>query len=94
MVDDLRAEFKQEWSIGTTWLPDSFAAFEHIWPVPEKGLVDFLEQDLPPDRKSVADKIEHMIDAGLLEHRVWRGRDAQLQIPDIYLFGLGLTRRG
>ncbi len=93
-VDDLRAEFKQEWSIGTTWLPDSFAAFEHIWPVPEKGLVDFLEQDLPLDRKSVADKIEHMIDAGLLERRVWRGRDAQLQIPDIYLFGLGLTRRG
>lgn len=93
-VDDLRAEFKQEWSIGTTWLPDRFAAFEHIWPVPETDLVEFLEEDLPLDRKSVADKIEHMSDAGLLERRAGRGREPQLQIPDIYLFGLGLTRRG
>ena len=93
-VDDLRAEFKQEWSIDTTWLPDRFAAFEHIWPVPEKDLVDFLKEDLPLDWKSVVEKIEHMSDAGLLERRVWRGREPQLQIPDIYLFGLGLTRRG
>ncbi len=93
-VADLRSEFKQEWSIDTTWLPDSFASFEHIWPVVEKSLAVFLEKDLLLDRKSVADKIEHMIDAGLLERRVWRGRDPQLQIPDIYLFGLGLTRRG
>ena len=93
-VADLRAEFKQEWSIGAKWVPDRFALFEHIWPVPEKDLVSFLVKDLPLDRKSVADKIEHMIEAGLLERRVGRARPAQLQIPDIYLFGLGLTRRG
>jgi hypothetical protein len=93
-VDDLRAEFKHEWSVDGQWLPDRFAAFEHVWPVYEKELLDFLKSDLGLGQKRAADAIEHMSDAGLLERREWRGRAPQIQIPDIYLFGLGLTRKG
>jgi hypothetical protein len=93
-VDDLRAEFKQEWSAGEQWLPDKFPAFERIWPVYEEKLVDFLQRSAKLDRKTVREKLEHMEEAGLLERRTWRGRETQFQIPDIYLFGLGLTRKG
>lgn len=93
-VEDLRVEFKQEWSIGDQWLPDMFSAFGYVWPVEENELVGFLKKKLKVDSKRVVEKLEHMRDAGLLERRTWRGREPQLQIPDIYLFGLGLTRRG
>jgi cellulose biosynthesis protein BcsQ len=93
-VDDLRAEFTKEWSFGEKWLPARFAAFSHIWPVDEKELIAFLQADLSLDRKVVVEKIEQMSDAGLIERREGRGREPQLQIPDIYLFGLDLTRKG
>lgn len=93
-VADLRAEFNLEWSVGTAWLPDRFVEYEHIWPVSEAGLVEFLRGDQDLDRRIVAEKIEHMCGEGLLKRRGGRGSEAQLQIPDIYLFGLRLTRRG
>ena len=93
-VADLRAEFKHEWSAGDTWLPDLFARFERIWPVPEQGLETFLQQTAHVDHSTVQEKLTRMREAGLLEHRTLRGRAPQFQIPDLYLFGLGLTRRG
>ena len=93
-VADLRAEFTKEWSNGETWLPDRFAAFERIWPVSEEKLVDFLAQDSRLDRTIVSDMLDHMCEAGLLQRRAWRGSEPQFQIPDIYLYGLGLTRHG
>ena len=93
-VEDLRAEFKQEWSYGGSFLPDKFSALERVWPVEERALIEFLEKEQRLKRKTVVDAIERMSDAGLLERREWRGRPAQIQIPDIYLFGLGLTRKG
>jgi|GEM_PF-2321477 len=92
-VADLRQEYSQEWSINSQWLPDLFSAFERTWPVEETKLSQYLEKTLKLSRQDVQDRIEHMIEAGLLEHRP-RGGKPQLQIPDIYLFGLGLTRKG
>ena len=93
-VEDLRVEFQQEWSLDQQWLPDRFATFQSVWPVGEKELVGYMDKELELDAKLVRERFAHMCEAGLLERRTWRGRDPQLQIPDIYLFGLGLTRRG
>ena len=92
-VADLRQEYAQEWSVNTQWLPDLFSVFERTWPVDEAKLSQYLQRTLSLSRQEVQDRIEHMIEAGLLEHRP-RGGKPQLQIPDIYLFGLGLTRKG
>jgi hypothetical protein len=95
-VADLRQEFSQEWSVNQQWLPDLFSAFERTWPVEEAKLSQNLQKTLNLSRQEtheVKDRIEHMIEAGLLEYRP-RGGKPQLQIPDIYLFGLGLTRKG
>lgn len=93
-VQDLRAEFKREWTVGDVWLPDKFPAFERIWPVSEDDLIKFLRSTLKQESKVISEKIKHMIETGLIERRTTGGRRPQLQIPDIYLFGLNLTRKG
>jgi hypothetical protein len=93
-VDDLRDEYKEEWSVAGEWLPDKFKTFERIWPVSEESLAEFLADKLRMDPVDAKEKIERMVEGGLLERRVSKSRATQLQIPDIYLFGLGLTRKG
>lgn len=93
-VDDLRAEYKKEWSVDKTWIPDQFSSFQRVWPVSEEDLSYFLKKELKRPIAEIREKIEHMRDAGLLQRRVLKGRDPELQVPDIYLFGLGLTRKG
>lgn len=92
-VADLRQEFSQEWSVEQQWLPDLFSTFERTWPVDEGELVQYLKKTTKLPSQEVKEKLDHMADAGLLERRT-RGGKSQLQIPDIYLFGLGLTRKG
>jgi hypothetical protein len=92
-VADLGQEFKEEWSVNQEWLPDLFSTFERTWPVDEGKLVQYLQKTTKLPSQEVKEKLEHMADAGLLERRP-RGGKPQLQIPDIYLFGLGLTRKG
>lgn len=97
-VDDLRNEFQEEWSMEKKiWLPDLFAAFGTVWPVDEADLEKFLVKQAKSagiSGKDIRDRIEHMREAGLLERRTPRGKEPQIQIPDIYLYGLGLTRKG
>jgi hypothetical protein len=92
-VDDLRQEYRQEWSIHNEWLPDTFKTFP-TWPVPENALIELLCRRFAIDPNYAKEKIELMSAAGLLERRAPKGQSAQLQIPDIYLFGLELTRKG
>lgn len=93
-VDDLKAEYKEEWAIDKKWVPDEFSSFQRVWPVSESDLITFLKQEHKRTAKEIREKIEHMRDAGLLQQRSLKGRGTELQIPDIYLFGLGLTRKG
>jgi cellulose biosynthesis protein BcsQ len=91
-VDDLREEYAQEWRAKGKWVPDTFADLERIWPVPEQELEKYLDRALGLGTNTRA-VLEQMVQAGLLEPRERKGI-AYYQIPDIFLFGLGLTRRG
>ncbi|XXY52120.1 AAA family ATPase [Sorangium sp. So ce269] len=94
-VADLRIEFKEEWSNGDLWIPDAFSSLERIWPIEEEALLDLLREECKLKRPELKEMLDRMVEAGLIERRKNRktGR-ILLQIPDIYLFGLGLTRRG
>lgn len=92
-VDDLRNEFKAEWQTRDgTWIPDTLSTLAKVWPVSEEALLDHLEAVGVDDPSGMLDR---MI-AGALFERRRRGRPAavELQIPDVYLYGLGLTRKG
>jgi cellulose biosynthesis protein BcsQ len=94
-VADLRVEFQEEWSKDGTWLPDTFSSFERIWPVEEDALLGHMQDESRLKRSEAREVLDHMIEAGLVERRKNRKMGKNLlQIPDIYLFGLGLTRRG
>lgn len=94
-VADLKAEFRLEWPAGKAWLPEKLKDFERVWPVAEGGLASHLQKSWKFERGAAQKLIQRMVDAGLMERRASR-KDGKtsLQIPDIYLFGLGLTRRG
>lgn len=94
-VDDLRIEFKEEWSKNDLWVPDFFSSLERMWPIEEDSLLDYLADERKIKRSEAKEMLDHMVEAGLVERRKNRkvGKNL-LQIPDIYLFGLGLTRRG
>jgi cellulose biosynthesis protein BcsQ len=91
-VEDLRAEYDQEWRAKGKWVPEAFAEFERIWPVQVEELEKYLSKDLGLGSGSRA-LLEQMTQAGLLEPRERKGV-AYYQIPDIFLYGLELTRRG
>jgi CobQ/CobB/MinD/ParA nucleotide binding domain len=94
-VDELKAEYQQEWSLDDVWLPEKFSAFERIWPVAEDALLEYLHSELKLPRERARKFVEHMVETGLIERRSHRKTlSTTLQIPDIYLYGLDLTRRG
>lgn len=95
-VDELRNEYRIEWSISpsssSVWVPDTFKEYQELWPVEESALHDFYRQPrFQPFTERILDILKQMRDAGLLKGR---GGQGQLQIPDIYLYGLGLRRKG
>lgn len=94
-VADLRIEFKEEWSKGDLWVPDAFSSLERTWPIDEDMLLDHLGSEHQIKRPEAKEMLDRMVEAGLVERRKNRkAGKSLLQIPDIYLFGLGLTRRG
>jgi cellulose biosynthesis protein BcsQ len=92
-TEDLREEFKQEWEFGDAWIPDSFKELSKIWPISEDFLDTFLSSKLDGSSKKVKEILESMMSAGLLSKQKFK-KEVFCYIPDIYLFGLGLTRRG
>lgn len=91
-VADLKAEYKEEWKAPSgEWIPDTFEAFQRVWPAEEGALEAYLSRLGVPDPKGMMQRME---DAGLFERRQPRGEPVSLQIPDVYLFGLHLTRKG
>ncbi len=94
-VADLRIEFKEEWSKGNLWVPDAFSSLERTWPIDEDLLLDHLGSEHKIKRPEGKEMLDRMVESGLVERRKNRKSGKNLlQIPDIYLFGLGLTRRG
>jgi len=93
-VDDLAAEYP-EWKVdgdASVWIPRRFAELERVWPIPA-GRLEAMLKKLRFDKSRIADLIDRMVEAGLLDRREGKG-GVTYQIPDIYLFGLELTRRG
>lgn len=94
-IADLRIEFNKEWSKGEVWLPDTFSSFERTWPVAEDALLAHLRAECRLKLPEGKEMLDRMSEAGLIERRKSRkSGEIMLQMPDIYLFGLGLTRRG
>jgi hypothetical protein len=94
-VADLRIEFEKEWSKGDLWVPDAFSSLERTWPIEEDSLLDYLRDERKLKRPEAKEMLDRMVDAGLVERRKNRKAGKNfLQLPDIYLFGLGLSRRG
>ena len=93
-MDDLAAEYP-EWKVdgdASVWIPRRFAELERVWPIPA-GRLEAMLKKLRFDKSRIADLIDRMVEAGLLDRREGKG-GVTYQIPDIYLFGLELTRRG
>ncbi|MDC0670547.1 P-loop ATPase, Sll1717 family [Nannocystis radixulma] len=92
-VEELREEFGAEWTLNGHWVPDKFKEHETLWPVNYAGLVRSLVKHLEADKSEVTELLRKMETSGLLERRSAKAHD-RVQVPDIYLYGLGLTRKG
>ncbi|MBK9643793.1 MAG: hypothetical protein IPO67_01310 [Deltaproteobacteria bacterium] len=92
-VAELKQEFALEWMSGDVWVPDTFKEHETLWPVDYEPLKRFLSKRLKLPVSRVSELLYQMAVSGLLEHRTTQPAD-KIQVPDIYLYGLGLTRKG
>jgi cellulose biosynthesis protein BcsQ len=96
-VDDLRVEYKQELRTKKeTFLPDSFNNQFTTFPQSQEKILTFIESRANTKYTTPDSILSRMEDIGLLEKRkpTKKYPEVRYQIPDIYLYGLGLSRRG
>jgi hypothetical protein len=94
-VDDLRAEYGDELKTkDDSFLPDLFRDEFNTFPQSKKSLSSFVQSRA--ENEDVGKVLTRLEEIGLLEQRkpTKRRTEEHYQIPDIFLYGLGLTRRG
>lgn len=94
-VADLKAEYRDELkSEHDTFLPDLFKDEFRTFPQSKDSLLSFVQSSMRGvDAEKILTRLEEI---GLLERRkpTKERPEEHYQIPDIILYGLGLTRRG
>ncbi len=96
-VDDFKLEYKQELRTKKgTFLPDSFKSRFKTFPQSQEKMLTFIESRADTKNTTPDHILSRMEEIGLLEKRepTKRYSEVRYQIPDIYLYGLGLSRRG
>ena len=94
-VEDFRTEYKDEFKAGKDdFLLDLFRKEWNSFPQSCEDVEKFVQEKMKD--ASAKDVLKQLEDLGVLERRpANKRRDKEhYQIPDIYLFGLGLTRSG
>ena len=94
-VQDLEAEYARDFqTAGEGFIPSAFKLEYNTFPQPKDDLIKFIRSQLPDGTRSRAQEvIDRLVEVGVFEERERKGVTVY-QIPDIYLYGLGLSRRG
>lgn len=94
-VQDLEAEYARDFQTARGgFIPSVFKLEYNTFPQPRDELVRFIRGQLSDGGGSKASEvIERLVEVGVFEERERSGVTVY-QIPDIYLYGLGLSRRG
>ena len=96
-VRDLKAEYQQELRTKKgDFLPDTFKTSFNTFPQSQKKMLSFLKAHADTKNAPLESILKRMEDIGLLEKRqpTQKRSEIHYQIPDIFLYGLGLSRRG
>ena len=96
-VNDLRVEYKQELRTKKgMFLPDSFKSNFKTFPQSQEKMLAFIKSHVSTKDTTPENILLRMEEIGLLEKRKSTKKypEVRYQIPDIYLYGLGLSRRG
>ncbi|RKZ78576.1 MAG: hypothetical protein DRR19_26205 [Candidatus Parabeggiatoa sp. nov. 1] len=96
-VRDLKAEYQQELgSKKKEFLPDTFKHVFNTFPKSQEAMLKFIQSRANTTNATPEIILDRMAEIGLLEKRepTTKRPEIHYQIPDIYLYGLGLSRRG
>jgi hypothetical protein len=95
-VRDLRVEYQQELKTKRDFLPDTFKNVFNTFPQSRDNMLKLIKSRARIKNATDETILKRMEEIGLLEKRepTRKRPEIHYQIPDIYLYGLGLSRRG